>query len=104
MQRFVLDLLESGPDALLAGGRQLDQVLREQAADPQLLARGVAVGRVDRAGELEARGVDRCVAVGRHSGSLSALARACLSRWTGRRTTPAGRTPGSGCSRRGRRS
>ena len=46
--------------------------IREQAADPQLLARGFEVGCVDLAGELEAVRIDRAVRVCRHTKVVSA--------------------------------
>ena len=72
LQRLRLDRLEDAADAVVAARGQLLQVLREQAPDPQLLARGGEVGRVDLARELEALGVDRRIGECGHPRLLSA--------------------------------
>ena len=48
-------------------GGSSSRLLREQAADAQLLARGGEIGGVDLARELEALGVDRAVGEGGHT-------------------------------------
>src|SRR5205814_6430399 len=58
LERLWLDLLEDRADGLLAARGQLHDRLREQAAQPQLLARAVRVGGVDLALRLETVRVD----------------------------------------------
>src|SRR5580765_5737970 len=72
LQRLRLDLLEDGASTLLAACRQLLDELGEQAADAQLLARGVEIGGMDLAIQLQAFSVDRAVGVRRHTNSVSA--------------------------------